>query len=172
MAVQPTTRSTYTSTLWNSPARATHSTNAAKFGGPNAVIREGAKVKFNSGSVIWDVARVFEDGTLLLTSVAAGVKRSRRVTPASSSWTNLWMVDGKRVSRQMEEGAVPLGGGPNRNLDPGNVVTVGTSRIRWTVESVLRDGTVTLRTSNADKILRSTISPKSSMWYSMYLVNA
>lgn len=171
--VIPTTRSSYTSTIWNSPARGSHSVNSAKFGGPNITIYEGSKVQFGSGRLVWDVARVFEDGTMYLTSVSAGVKRSRTVKPGSSSWTNLWMVDGKRSSRDTEEGRKSmLGGGPNRNLDPGNVITIGNARVRWTVDSVLRDGTVSLRTMSGDKVLRATVGPRSIYWHLMFTVNS
>lgn len=173
MAVRPTTRSSFTSTVWNSPAKATHSVNSARFGGPNVNISEGSKVQFGDGDSIWDVVRVFEDGTLFLSTVSFGRKITRRVPPSSSSWTNLWMVDGKRLkslSAKVQEDK-PRGGGPNRTIDPGNVVTLGVSKARWTVMSVLRDGSLLLQTYNGEKLLSTTVGPKSTYWNSIYPVN-
>lgn len=172
MAVRPTTRSTFASTIWNSPAKARHSTNAAKFGGPNVNISEGSKVQFGDGDLVWDVIRVFEDGTLYLSAVSSGVRRTRRVPPTSPSWTNLWMVDGKRIRGLGEKNnnPAPRGGGPNRTIDPGNVVTLGTSRVRWSVQSVLRDGTLVLVTFNGEKLVRTEVGPKSKFWNSIYTV--
>ena len=174
MAVTPTTRSTFASTIWNSPAKAQHTTNAAKFGGPNINISEGSKVQFGEGSLVWDVVRVFEDGTLYLMAVSSGVKRTRRVPPTSPSWTNLWMVDGKsvRLGESTPKPQKARGGGPKRTLDPGNVILLGNTKVRWTVESVLRDGTVKLYTSNGDKLVYTTVGPTSKFWNSMYTVAA
>lgn len=175
MAVRPTTRSSFTSTIWNSPARARHSTNAAKFGGPNVNISEGSKVQFGDGDLVWDVVRVFEDGTLFLSAVSSGSKRTRRVPPSSSSWTNLWMVDGKRLRNlgdTKQKAEKPRGGGPNRTIDVGNVVTLGSNRVRWSVQSVLRDGSLVLQTYNGEKLVTTTVGPRSKMWNSIYTVNA
>ena len=175
MAVQPTTKSSFTSTVWNSAAKAAQSTNAAKFGGPNVSIKQGSKVQFGDSTSIWDVARVFADGTLFLTTVSSGVKRTRRVPPSSPSWTNLWMVDGRRLRRLGADLKAPeakKGGGPNRNIDPGNVVTLGLSQVRWTVESVLRDGSLLLQTFNGSEITHATVGPTSKLWNSIYTVNS
>lgn len=175
MAVVPTTRSSFTSTVWNSPGRATHSTQAAKFGGPNVRISEGSKVQFSSGSVVWDVARVFEDGTLYLTTMSSGRRMTRRIEPHDKAWTNLWMVDGKRL-RQLGQTTQapesPVGGGPNRNIDPGNMVTLGLSQVRWTVDSVLRDGTLRLSTFNGEDLVHTEVGPKSKFWNSIYTVSS
>lgn len=175
MAVQPTTRSSFTSTIWNSAAKATHSINPVKFGGPNVNIREGSKVQFGDGRAVWDVVRVFEDGTLFLTTVSAGTKRTRRVPPSSASWTNLWIVDGRKLrvpGSEIQAPSTPMGGGPNRTIDPGNVVTLGMSPVRWVVKSVARDGTLMLETFNGDKIVTTTVGPQSKLWNSIYALNA
>lgn len=174
MAVIPTTRSSFTSTVWNSPSRATHSTNGAKFGGPNVRISEGSKVQFSSGTVVWDVARVFEDGTLYLTATSSGRRMTRTVGPHDKAWTNLWMVDGKRLrtlGQTTQAPDAPIGGGPNRNIQPGNVVTLGLTQVRWTVESVLRDGTLKLSAYNGERLIHSEVGPKSKFWNSIYSVS-
>lgn len=172
MAVNPTTRSSFTSTIWNSPRRATHSTNGAKFGGPNVNISEGSKIQFGDGDLVWDVARIFEDGTLYLTAVSSGQRRTRRVPPSSSSWTNLWIVDGKKVGLNSTEAPkTPRGGGPNRNIDPGNVVIIGRSKIRWTVRSVLRDGTLVMYTAKDGKVTSLNVGPQSKFWRELYVAS-
>lgn len=175
MAVLPNTKSAFTSTVWNSPARATQSTNAAKFGGPNVNINQGSKVQFSGGLTIWDVVRVFEDGTLYLAAVTGGERITRRITPTSPSWTNLWIVDGRRLRTPGTSLKAPkdrVGGGPNRNVDVGNVVTLGLSGIRWTVESVKSDGAIVLQTFNGKKISSMEVGPMSPMWNSIYIVNS
>lgn len=173
MAVRPTTRSSFTSTIWNSPRKALRSVDGAKFGGPNVNLVEGAKVKFNDGSVTWTIDRIFDDGTLHLSAMSSGVKRTRKIPPSSPSWTNLWLVDGKRVGLGDTVAAPPkpAGGGPNRTLDPGNIVIIGNSTVRWTVESVLRDGTVKLYTVQGDKLTYMSVGPMSKYWYSLYTAN-
>ena len=175
MAVIPTTRSAFTSTVWNSPGKATQSTNAAKFGGPNVNISQGSKVQFGDGTSIWDVMRVFDDGTLYLSTVSGGNRITRRVPPSSPSWTNLWMVDGRRLRRlgaNLKAPEAKVGGGPNRNVDPGNVVSLGLYNVRWTVETVLRDGTLKLYSFNGDRIIRTDVGPMSKFWNSIYTVNS
>lgn len=174
MSVQPTTRSTFASTIWNSPGKAMHSTNAAKFGGPNVKITEGSKVQFGSGDLIWDVVRIFEDGTMHLSTVSSGQKRTMKVPPSSKSWTNLWMVDGRRLRnlgdiKQVQEKS--RGGGPNRNIEPGEVVTLGNSSVRWVVQSILRDGTLNLQTFNGQKVTNSVVGPRSKFWNSIYSIS-
>lgn len=136
-------------------------------------LSEGSKVRFNDGTVTWTIDRIFADGTLHLSAVSSGQRRTRKVPPTSSSWTNLWMVDGKRVGLGETAAApsTPRGGGPNRTIDPGNIVLLGNSTVRWTVESVLRDGTVILYTLQGEKITRITVSPLSRYWNSLYAVN-
>lgn len=171
--VRPTTRSSFTSTIWNSPRKALRSTNSAKFGGPNVNLTEGSKVRFNDGAITWNIDRIFEDGTLHLSAMSSGVKRTRTVAPSSPSWTNLWMVDGKRVGlgETVTAPPKPTGGGPDKTLDPGNVVIIGNSTVRWTVESVLRDGTVKLYTVHGDKLTYTSVGPMSKYWYSLYTAN-
>lgn len=174
MAVLPTAKSTFTSTVWNSPGRANHSTNAAKFGGPNVAISEGSKVQFGDGDNIWDVARVFNDGTLYLVTTTTGRRITRRIPPSDPSWTNLWMVDGKRFRTLSESNPTPpkvIGGGPDRNLDPGNVILVGASRVRWVVDTVDKDGTVHLVTVQEGKTTYMSIDKGSRFWNSMYPVS-
>lgn len=172
--VIPTSRSSFSSTIWNSPGKARRSINSAKFGGPNVAIKEGSKVQFGDGDLVWDVARVFDDGTLYLVSVSSGVRRTRKVPPGSKSWTNLWMVDGKHFTAGNQDNQVTKekkrGGGPNRTIDPGNVVTVGNSRVRWIVVSVARDGTLTLRSYSGDNVASMQVGPKSKNWNSIYTV--
>lgn len=172
MAVQPTSRSTFASTIWNSPAKARHSTNAAKFGGPNVNINEGSKVQFGDGDTVWDVARVFEDGTLFLTANSSGRKMTRRIPPSSPSWSNLWIVDGRRLPsvKSKTQETRPKGGGPNRNIHPGNVVTLGTSLVRWSVVTVARDGSLGLQAYNGERLLSATVGPLSKLWNSIYPV--
>lgn len=169
----PTTKSSFTSTIWNSPAKASRSISGSKFGGPNINISVGSKVQFGDGNLIWDVARIYEDGTLHLTAVSSGRRITRKVPPSSASWTNLWMVDGKSVRKENTGGQSQLlkGGGPNRNFGPGNVLHIGNSRIRWTVISVYRDGTVKLQAMSGDKVVTTNVGPKSKFWNSMYSVN-
>ena len=174
MAVIPTTRSSFTSTVWNSPGKAAHSTNAAKFGGPNVNIKEGSKIQLGDGDLIWDVARVFEDGTLFLTTTSSGMRLTRRIPPDNPSWSNIWMVDEKVFRNKGDQAAREtrrLGGGPNRNLQPGNVVVIGTSQVRWTVQSLLRDGTVVLITVQNEELTSTKIGPTSRLWNSMYPVS-
>ena len=170
--IQPTSRSSFTSTQWNTAGKAKHSTNAAKYGGPNVNISEGSKVQFGDGTVVWDVVRVFADGTLFLSAMSSGVKRTRKVPPESKSWSNLWMVDGKRTSagRQNQQER-PRGGGPERTIDPGQVVTLGTSKVRWVVRSVLRDGTLELASYNGENVVATSVGPKSKFWNSIYPVS-
>ena len=174
MAVQPTSRSSFTSTVWNSPGKATHSTNAARFGGPNVNISEGSKIQIGDGDLIWDVARVFDDGTLFLATTSSGRRLTRRIPPDNESWSNIWMVD-EKVFRshgdQLARETKRLGGGPNRNLQPGNVVVLGNSQIRWTVQSLKRDGTVTLITVQDEELTTAVIGPRSALWNSMYPVS-
>ena len=175
MAVTPTTRSSFTSTVWNSPGKATHSVNGAKFGGPNVRIMEGSKIQFSSGSLVWDVARVFEDGTLYLTTVSSGRRMTRRVEPHDKAWTDLWMVDGKRLrtlGQTTQAREAPTGGGPNRNIQPGNMVTLGLSQIRWTVNSILRDGTLQLIAYTGERLTQTEVGPKSKFWNSIYSVSS
>lgn len=175
MAVIPNNKSAYTSTIWNSAGRGNHSVNVQKMGGPNVNIAEGSKVQFSEGDTIWDVVRIFDDGTLYLSSVASGSKISRRVPPSSPSWTNLWMVDGRRLRTLGATTAAPespIGGGPNRNVDPGNVVTLGASDVRWSVSQVKRDGTLILVTYNGVRLVEAEVGPMSKLWNSVYTVNA
>lgn len=171
--VQPVTRSTFTSTVWNSPAKARRTVQGGVFGGPNIKISEGSKVKFGDGNVIWDVLRVFADGTLHLSAVSSGRRITRKVPPTSNSWSNLWMVDnrGVRIDDSPLKPQVPNGGGPNRTLGVGNVVVIGNSSVRWTVESVLKDGTVTLKAFNGKNLVSTEVGPKSRFWEQMYSVN-
>lgn len=175
MAVQPNNRSAYTSTLWNSAAKASHSVNAAKYGGPSVNISEGSKIQFSEGEAVWDVVRVFADGTLYLATVSSGSRITRKIPPTSPSWTNLWMVDGKRLrtpGATVAAPASPAGGGPNRNIDPGNVVTLGASDVRWSVYEVKRDGTIVVQTFNGERVVTAEVGPMSKLWNSIYTVNS
>ena len=171
--VAPVSRSTFTSTVWNSPARARRTVNGAKFGGPNINLKEGMKVQFTDGSLIWDILRIFEDGTLHLSAVSSGRRTSRKVSPSSSSWENLWVVDNRGVKRDSSPltPQVPRGGGPNRTLGVGNVVVLGRSSVRWTVETVLKNGAVRLRAFNGSNTVTTEVGPKSRFWEEMYTVN-
>ena len=175
MAVIPETRATFTSTIWNDSAKGSHSTNASRMGGPNVNIYEGSKIRFGDSVLVWDVLRVFDDGTLFLSAVSMGTKMTRKVTPTDSSWTNVWMVDGRRLRLENPSDMVPelpRGGGPNRTIDPGNVVTLGISPIRWIVIDVARDGSLSLQTYNGVKVVDTVVSPKSQLWNSVYVINA
>lgn len=171
--IQPTTRSTFTSTIWNSAAKATRTVNSAKFGGPNKNISVGSKVKFGEGDLEWDVLKIFEDGTLHLSAVTSGKRITRKVPPTSPSWTNLWMVDGKgiNVNDRPTTDQRPRGGGPNRTLGVGNVILLGKSSVRWTVESVYRDGTVRLKSFSGDRLVTTEVGPKSPYWKLMHPLN-
>lgn len=171
--VQPVSRSTFTSTVWNSPAKAKRTVNAAKYGGPNIKLREGMKVQFSDGTLIWDILRIFADGTLHLSAVSSGRRITRKVSPSSSSWENLWVVDNRGVRQDTSPitPQVPKGGGPNRTLGVGNVVVLGKSSVRWTVEYVKKDGTVVLKAFNGKNLVSTEVGPKSRFWEQMYSVN-
>ena len=153
MSVVPTTRSSFTSTIWGGAARGRHSVNAAKFGGPNVKITEGSKVQFTTGKSVWDVVRVFNDGTIYLVSTSGGERKTRMVEPEDPSWHNLWIVDRRRFSNSpLLADVEAVGGGPNRDLRPGTVIIVGDSQLRWVVQSVLRDSSVIIQTYKSDTV--------------------
>ena len=170
--VKPTNRSSFTSTVWGGAGKGRHTTNAAMWGGPNVNIKEGSKVQFRDGDTVWDVMRVFNDGALHLTSVAGGRKMTRKVAPSSQSWANLRMVDGRRFASNDTEPKPKQGGGPGKTLEVGNVVVLEGSKVKWTVESILRDGAVRLYTMQGEKISYATVGPKSRYWELMLQVSA
>ena len=49
---------------------------------------------------------------------------------------------------------------------------LGLSNVRWTVETVLRDGTLKLYSFNGDRIIRTDVGPMSKFWNSIYTVNS
>lgn len=169
MPVQPTSRPSFTSTVWQSPSRASASVNAAKFGGPSVKIVVGSKVQFVEGYTVWDVSRIFGDGTLYLSTMTGGRRLTRQVEPSDPSWKNIRSVDG-RVLRSTPSSSKPpvRGGGPNGNITIGTSVLVGSSNVRWVVQDVKRDKSLVLSALIGDTIKTMTIGPLSRLWNSVY----
>ena len=170
----PSNPSAYSSTIWNKPAKAYHSVNAPLFGGPNVNIKEGSKVQFADGQVVWDVARVFNDGTLYLVATTSGTRITRKIPPTSTSWTNILMVDSRRFKQnevKITDQKAPIGGGPGRNIDPGNIISLGNSKVKWVVDEVRVDGTLVVQSFSGDKVTRAEIGPASKYWDSIRAIN-